>query len=70
MESAPAATANTTVRKMARRVGHGGARWQIGRRQNQSLQATPVGACLEVLSRRSGVPELGRSAAVPPRWFL
>ena len=29
---------------------------------NQSLQATPVGAGLEVLSHRSGVPELGRSA--------
>ncbi len=29
---------------------------------NQSLQATPVSACLIVLSRRSGVPELGRYA--------
>ncbi len=27
---------------------------------NQSLQATPVGAGLEVLSHRPGVPELGR----------
>ena len=30
---------------------------------NKALQATPVGAGLEVLSRRSGVPELGRSAS-------
>lgn len=27
---------------------------------NQALQATPVGADLEALSRRSGVPELDR----------
>ena len=31
---------------------------------NQSLQATPVGAGLEALARRSGVPELHRSASV------
>ncbi len=30
------------------------------RKPNQSLQATPVGAGLEALSRRPGVPELGR----------
>ena len=30
---------------------------------NQSLQATPANAWVEVLSRRSGVPELGRWAA-------
>ena len=30
---------------------------------NQSLQATPVGAGLEVLSHRPGVPELGRSVS-------
>ena len=30
---------------------------------NKTLQATPVGACLVVLTRRSGVPELFRSAA-------
>ncbi len=29
---------------------------------NHALQATPVGAGLVVLSRRPGVPELGRSA--------
>jgi len=56
LESAPAATACTLVGKVGRRVGRCEARWLAGRKPNQSLQATPFGAGLEVLSHSLGVP--------------